>query len=296
MNKKTFFKTLLIVCLMALPLNVMADDYPRGDCNQDGIVNITDVSTLITYVLNNVWPGGTDSNYQIYTVNGVSFKMIKVEGGSFMMGAIDGDNDAYNDEKPAHNVILSDFRIAETEVTQALWEAVMGTNPSPYTDDPNCPVENVSWIDAHTFIAKLNMLTGKSFRLPTEAEWEYAARGGIHSQGYLYAGGNNMNEVGWYWDNCSVNGVRRTHPVGTLAPNELGLYDMSGNVWEICQDRYASDYYSNSPVYNPTGPSTGTNINDRGGSWYNDATKCRVTYRDHDSFSGSAHAGLRLAM
>ena len=230
-------------------------------------------------------------------VGEVSFNMVCVQGGTFIMGkTIDQMYRSSSDEEPAHRVAVSSFLIGQTEVTQELWEAVMGKNPSGFTGELQQPVENVSWDDCQKFISKLNEASGQNFRLPTEAEWEYAARGGIHSQGYLYAGGNNINEVGWYWDNCSVNGVRRTHTVGTLAPNELGLYDMSGNVWEICQDRYASDYYSNSPLYNPTGPSTGSNISDRGGSWYNNAAKCRVTYRDHDSFTGSAHAGLRLAM
>ena len=290
----TFIKTAFILCLMALPLSIVADDFERGDCNQDGSVNISDVTSLINYLLNSQWP--SEVNDMTYTVNGVQFKMVTVEGGSFMMGAMEGDSEAYSDEMPAHQVTLSTFSIAETEVTQALWLAVMGTNPSPYTDDLNCPVENVSWIDAHTFIAKLNQLTGKKFRLPTEAEWEYAARGGKYSHGYLYSGSNDINEVAWYWSNCSVNGTRKTHPVGTLAPNELGLYDMTGNVWEVCQDRYASDYYSNSPIINPTGPSTGNECVFRGGSWYNDTRKSRVTYRDHDGFSPSTHAGLRLAM
>lgn len=295
--KKTLFSVLMVLmCMVALPFQAAADDYPRGDADHDTRVTVADVSTLIDYLLNGIWDDSLETDANTFTVDGVTFNMVTVEGGTFMMGAMAGDSDAYDDEKPAHSVTLSTFRIAETEVTQALWQAVMGTNPSPYTDDLNCPVENVSWVDAQTFIAKLNQLTGKSFRLPTEAEWEYAARGGKDSQGYLYSGSNNINEVAWYWDNCSVNGTRRTHPVGTKAPNELGLYDMCGNVWELCQDRYASDYYSTSPWFNPTGPSTGNNISDRGGSWYNNAGKCRVTYRDHDSFTGSAHAGLRLAM
>ena len=285
---------MFIVCLMTMPFMAMADDYPRGDCSQDGQVNVTDVTMLINYLMSNTWPG--ESNYSIYTVNGVSFKMVKVYGGSFMMGAMEGDNEARSSEKPAHQVYVKDFSICETEVTQALWEAVMGTNPSPYNDDPNCPVESVSWQDAQTFIGKLNILTGKSFRLPTEAEWEFAARGGVYSQGYLYSGSNNLAEVGWYSSNCSVNGVRRTHPVGTLAPNELGLYDMCGNVWEVCVDRYDASYYSISPVDNPSGPSTGTEIIFHGGSWYNGTTNCRVTYRDHASITANSHAGLRLAM
>lgn len=288
MNKKSFFKIVLTMCLMALPLMSLADDYPRGDCNHDGFVNVSDATTLVNFLLTSSWPG-EQSNYEIYTVNGVSIKMIKVRGGFFMMGAMEGDNEARSSEKPAHQVYVKDFSICETEVTQALWEAVMGTNPSPYNDDPNCPVESVSWQDAQTFIGKLNILTGKSFRLPTEAEWEFAARGGNESQGYLYAGSNDIADVSW-------NAVSRTHPVGTKSPNELGLYDMSGNVWEVCLDRYDANYYSNSPVNNPSGPSTGSQVVFRGGSWYNGASLCRVTYRDYGGFSANSHAGLRLAM
>ena len=291
--KKTIFSVLMVLmCMVALPFQAAADDYERGDTDHDTRVTIADVSTLIDYLISGMWDDDYQTDANTFTVNGVTFKMVTVEGGSFMMGAMAGDDDAYSDEKPAHQVTLTTFRIAETEVTQALWQAVMGTNPSPYTDDLNCPVENVSWVDAHSFIAKLNQLTGKSFRLPTEAEWEYAARGGKYSHGYLYSGSNDIGTVAWYSSNCGG----KTHAVATKLPNELGIYDMTGNVWEICQDRYASDYYSNSPIYNPTGPSTGNNISDRGGSWYNNAAKCRVTYRDHDSFTGSAHAGLRLAM
>ena len=288
MNKKPIFKTLLIVCLMALPLMSMADDYPRGDCNHDQGVNVADVSTLINYLLTHVWQDASQSPYKTYVVKGVSFNMVKVEGGSFMMGAADDDSQARANEKPVHSVFLNGFSIGETEVTQALWEAVMGTNPSPPTDNPNRPVESVSWQDAQTFIAKLNILTGESFRLPTEAEWEYAARGGNQSHGYLYSGSDNIAEVSW-------NSVSGTQPVATKAPNELGLYDMTGNVWEVCIDRYDPDYYSNSPVDNPSGPSTGSLVVFRGGSWYNGSSLCRVTYRDYGSFSAHSHAGLRLA-
>lgn len=291
--KKTIYSVLMVLmCMPALPFQAAADDYPRGDNDHDTRVTVADVSTLIDYLLNGIWDNSLETDANTFTVNGVTFNMVTVEGGTFMMGAMAGDSDASNDEKPAHSVTLTTFRIAETEVTQALWLAVMGTNPSPYTDNLNCPVENVSWIDAHTFIAKLNQLTGKNFRLPTEAEWEYAARGGKNSHGYLYSGSNDIGTVAWY----SSNSGNKTHAVATKLPNELGIYDMTGNVWEICQDRYASDYYSNSPWFNPTGPSTGNNISDRGGSWYNNAGKCRVTYRDHASFTGSSHAGLRLAM
>lgn len=182
-------------------------------------------------------------------VKGVPFTMVAVEGGSFMMGSPDDDPDAggiYSDEKPQHRVKLSNFAIGQTEVTQALWKVVMGDNPSSHKGYKK-PVEWVSWDKCQTFISKLNALTGRTFRLPTEAEWEYAARGGKNSKGYKYAGSNDIDEVAWNINNSEET----THIVGTKNPNELGLYDMSGNVWEWCQDWYDWTYYSNSPEINP---------------------------------------------
>ena len=171
---------------------------------------------------------------QEFEVNGVKFRMIAVEGGSFMMGATPGQGDgARENEKPAHKVIVDDFLIGETEVTQQLWFAVMGSNPSHFKyKDGNYPVENVSWIDAQEFIKKLNEITGQQFRLPFEAEWEYAARGGKKSTDKKYAGGDDIDEVAWYRDNA--NGT--THAVATKRANELRIYDMSGNVFEMIQD------------------------------------------------------------
>ena len=220
-------------------------------------------------------------------VKGVSFKMINVEGGTFQMGS--NDSEASSDEKPVHSVTLSDYYIGETEVTQELWEAVMGSNPSGYKGSKN-PVENVSWDDCQDFIKKLNKLTGKNFRLPTEAEWEYAARGGNKSRGYKYSGSNTFGDVAWYWHNSS----REPHPVGTKTPNELGLYDMSGNVWEWCSDWYGD--YSSSSQTNPTGPATGSGRVLRGGSWIG-RTSCRVAFRGNDSPGGRDHlGGFRLAL
>ena len=224
-------------------------------------------------------------------VKGVSFNMIKVEGGTFQMGSY--DREAYDDEKPVHSVTLSDYYIGETEVTQELWEAVMGSNPSRLKDSTK-PVENVSWNDCQEFIKKLNGLTGKNFRLPTEAEWEYAARGGNKSKGYKYSGSNNIDDVAWYGDNSS----REPHPVGTKSPNELGIYDMSGNVWEWCSDWYGENYYSSSSQTNPTGPTSGSYRVLRGGNWLNSARTCRVGYRWSDS-PGSRiflNGGFRLAL
>ena len=214
--------------------------------------------------------GGT----QTFTVNGVSFTMVGVEGGTFTMGATSeqGTSDPYDDEYPTHSVTLSDFAIGETEVTQELWQAVMGNNPS-YFSGTNLPVEYVTWNDCQTFISRLNSLTGKNFRLPTEAEWEYAARGGNKSRGYKYAGSNTLSDVAWYSDNSSS----KTHPVKQKQANELGLYDMSGNVHEWCQDWFGT--YSSSAQTNPTGPASGSNRVFRGGSWYSNAGYCRVSSR-----------------
>ena len=216
---------------------------------------------------------GNAGGNETITVNGVSFTMIKVEGGTFNMGATsEQGSDAESDEKPVHSVTLSDYYIGETEVTQELWEAVMGSNPS-YFKGSQKPVEQVSWNDCKEFITKLNKLTGKNFRLPTEAEWEYAARGGNKSKGYKYSGSNTIGNVAWYTDNSSS----KTHDVKTKTPNELGIYDMSGNVYEWCEDWYGN--YSSGSQTNPTGPSTGSYRVLRGGSWINYAKYCRVSHR-----------------
>ena len=229
---------------------------------------------------------------QTFTVNGVSFTMIGVEGGTFTMGATSeqGTIDPWDNERPAHSVTLSSFSIGETEVTQELWQAVMGSNPS-YSSGTNYPVERVSWHDCQTFIQKLNQLTGKNFRLPTEAEWEYAARGGNKSEGYKYAGSNTLGDVAWY----SGNSANRIHPVKKKQANELGLYDMSGNVYEWCQDWLGN--YSGDAQANPTGAATGSRRVYRGGGWSGAASRCRVSYRDgYTPTNTYNHLGLRLAL
>ena len=207
--------------------------------------------------------------------------MVLVEGGTFVMG------DA---ENTAHSVTLSDFRICRHEVSQALWTAVMGTNPAEMQGD-SLPVENVSWDDCQTFISRLNSLTGKHYRLPTEAEWEYACRGGKLSKDYAYSGSNDIDAVAWY----DADSNSTTHPAGRKNPNELGLYDMSGNVWEWCQDYFAP--YPASPQTNPTGPREGSSRVCRGGSWIQSARYCRPTLRNDapPSFTISSQ-GLRLAL
>ena len=217
--------------------------------------------------------------------------MVYVSGGTFTMGATsEQGSEAYDDEKPTHSVTLSSFYLCKYEVTQALWRAVMGNNPSRFKGN-NLPVEQVSWNDCQTFISRLNNLTGKNFRLPTEAEWEYAARGGNRSRGYKYSGSNALSDVAWYEDNSGD----KTHPVGSKSPNELGLYDMSGNVWEWCSDWYGT--YSSSSQTNPTGASRGSNRVRRGGGWGNDASYCRSSFRIYDAPDDRYYfLGLRLAL
>jgi formylglycine-generating enzyme required for sulfatase activity/tRNA A-37 threonylcarbamoyl transferase component Bud32 len=205
----------------------------------------------------------------------VGIQMVLVRGGTFTMGCTsEQGSDCDSDETPTHSVTVNDFYIGKYEVTQAQWQAVMGSNPSYFKGD-NLPVETVSWNDVQEFIRKLNAQTGKTYRLPTEAEWEYAARGGAQSRGYRYSGSNTVGNVAWY----SGNSGNTTHPAGQKLPNELGLYDMSGNVWEWCSDRYGA--YSSSSQTNPSGPSSGSYRVFRGGCWNYDAQSARVPFRNY---------------
>ena len=217
--------------------------------------------------------------------------MILVEGGSFMMGKTkEQDSHVIEDRTPIHQVSLSSFYIAKYEITQEEWQAVMGSNPSTHKGD-RMPVENVNWYDCQLFINKLNKLTGKKFRLPTEAEWEYAARGGIKSKGTKYAGSNNASDVSWNCNNC-----KGTNTVGQKIPNELGLYDMSGNVWEWCNDWYGE--YIEEHQTNPQGPESGTDKVCRGGCWLYGDFQCLVSCRSryYPNNPGYSHLGLRLAL
>ena len=230
---------------------------------------------------------------RIFTANGVSFTMVYVAGGTFTMGATsEQGSDADDDESPAHRITLSSFSVGQTEVTQELWQAVMGNNPS-YFEGGKRPVEYVSWNDCQDFIRKLNSITGQRFRLPTEAEWEFAARGGNSSRGYKYAGSNTIENVAWYTVNSKDKGSSSpdygTHNVAKKSPNELGIYDMSGNVVEWCNDWYASNYYAQSPSSNPQGPSSGSCRVLRGGGWYYTASYCRCAFR------GSYSPGLTFS-
>ncbi|MDR2970770.1 MAG: formylglycine-generating enzyme family protein [Bacteroidales bacterium] len=234
---------------------------------------------------------------QTITVNEAKFEMVYVQGGTFTMGC--GSDDCCDDEKPAHQVTVSSFQIGKYPVTQAQWKAVMGSYPPDLfnTGCDECPVDNVSWNDVQEFIRKLNELTGKRYRLPTEAEWEYAARGGNQSRGYKYSGSNNIDKVAWYNYKNSIRGSDgTTHPVGKKKANELGIFDMSGNVLEWCGDWYGDNYTRDSQT-NPKGPNSGSCRVLRGGGWYYDAEYCRVSYR-----YGSApvarynHYGFRLVL
>lgn len=228
---------------------------------------VTEVNLILTKI---------ESADYVEVANGLNMKMVYVEGGTFQMGATSEQGGDYsNDERPVHSVTLDSYYIAETEVTQAQWYAVMGNNPSDYSGD-NRPVENVSWHDAQAFCDKLSELTGKKYVLPTEAQWEYAARGGNKSQGYKYSGSNAIGDVAWY-DGSSSN---PTYYVKQKSPNELGLYDMSGNVWEWCSDWY--DDYSSYSQTNPTGPSYGSRRILRGGSYRHEAAHSRVSNRQND--------------
>ena len=223
--------------------------------------------------------------------DGISIDMVKVEAGTFMMGATSEMKHPSSDEKPVHQVTLTnDYYMGKYEVTQALWQAVMGSNPSNFKGD-NLPVETVNWNDCQEFISKLNSLTGRKFRLPTEAEWEYAARGGKKSRGYQYSGSRKISDVAWY----EGNSRSKTHPVGRKQANELGIYDMSGNVWEWCSDWYGS--YSSSSQTNPMGSDSGAKRVRRGGSWCYIARICRSSYRYGDAPDcRGLYLGLRLAL
>ena len=236
-----------------------------------------------------------DSDYtpkiKTFYANGVPFDMVEVRGGTFRMGATsEQGSDALDNEKPVHSVTLSGYYIGKTEVTQALWEAVMGNNPSRFKGD-NLPVEWVSWNDCQEFIRKLNALTGQNFRLPTEAEWEFACRGGNNSRGYKYSGSNYIDDVAWYAGNSGIE----TQPVAAKSPNELGIYDMSGSVLEWCNDWYGG--YRCGAQTNPKGPYDGSFRVYRGGCWGSIARYCRSSDR---YINGPANRfgnlGLRLAL
>jgi len=214
----------------------------------------------------------------IVIVSPIKIEMVFVQGGTFTMGCTEDEGECEYGETPVHSVTLGNFHIGKYPVTQKQWKMIMEDNPSSFKND-EAPVENVSWNDVQVFIERLNAATDGNYRLPTEAEWEYAARGGSKGKNYKYSGSNTINEVAWYYENSSNS----THPVGGKLPNELGLYDMSGNVWEWCNDWYNLDYYAISPQNDPQGPATGAYRVLRGGAWLNPADACRVAYRNNEN-------------
>ncbi len=225
---------------------------------------------------------------------GIAANMVQIAGGTYTMGCTsEQGSGCENDENPSHSVTLKSFSISKYEVTQAQWQQVMGSNPSHFKGCDNCPVELVSWDDVQEFISRLNQQTGQHYRLPTEAEWEYAARGGNNSRGNKYSGSNTINDVAWYGSNSNS----KTHEVGTKQANELGIYDMTGNVWEWCSDWYSDSYYSKyDNKTNPKGPESGTYRVVRDGSWNYDVDLCRMAYRSRNSPElRYGNGGFRLA-
>ena len=340
-------KKFLLILLAIFACNVAVNATVDGDVNGDGNVTAADVTALYDYLLNadmtyysscdvnhdgdvtsadityvyNILLGipntNPDPNVEEITVNGVTFNMVFVEGGTYMMGDPNYQNSPITaNDGPVHQVTVSSFSIGQTEVTQELWVAVMGYNPSYFNGcgnpdyysnhDPDYginlqrPVEYVLFQDCEAFIAQLNQLTGKTFRLPTEAEWEFAARGGNKSQGFgLYAGSDNLSEVAWYYLNIPSNTMGTegfgSQTVGTKAPNELDLYDMTGNVYELCQD-WLGDYPTE-PQVNPTGAESGTYHVARGGAWSLYSKYMQLTYRWQQRPDNRGNSvGFRLAM
>lgn len=272
----------------------------KYDLNEDGAVNGADVVELYNYILNGSSDDGKAQSVTVKNLgSSVTFKMIPVVGGTFFMGATAEQINPNKDETPAHEVTVSDFLIGETEVTQELWQTVTGSRPVAdsyqWSEDcgvgKNYPAYYISYADCVTFIEKLNTLTGLSFRMPTEAEWEYAARGGSKSQRYQYSGSDNLDDVAW--SNCSS--IKKLQPVGSKNPNELGIYDMSGNVGEWCSDWYGQ--YSADTQTNPVGPSSGTERVNRGGRWYSVVNGARNSFRGrHAPSARYSNLGLRLVL
>lgn len=336
-------KKSLLILLAIIACNVAVNANVRGDVDGDGTVTSADVTQLYNYFLNgdltyvatcDVDGDGTITSYDItelynillgiapqeqgvteYTVNGVTFKMVEVEGGTFMMGVDQQVGYAY----PAHEVTLSTYSIGQTEVTQELWVAVMGSNPSYFNEYGNAdlhsnhnswdaginlqrPVDFVNYGDCMAFCAKLNELTGLNFRIPTEAEWEFAARGGNQTHGYEYAGSENVNDVAWWKETIPSSTLWTdgwgTQTVATKAPNELGIYDMSGNVEEWCYDWFAAYSSTAESLTNPTGPATGTQRVKRGGTCTNQyAYSLIVYYRGPQNPDARGNTrGLRIAL
>ncbi|HRH58400.1 MAG TPA: formylglycine-generating enzyme family protein [Chitinophagales bacterium] len=238
---------------------------------------------LFTLLILNTFASAQTNN------DAVNFPMVLVKVDSFQMGNAKGKQDA----KPVHLVKLKDFYIGKYEVTQGLWQQIMGNEKNRKLDCLDCPVYDVSLDDIQQFLISLNQATGKRYRLPTEAEWEFAAIGGNESKNYKYCGSNNLEEVAWFESNSDM----KTHPVGQKNPNELGIYDMSGNVWELCSDWYSKSFYKISPVENPNNTVKSSNHVVRGGSWRSGEERCRTRSRNRDIRDHRiSNCGFRLVL
>ena len=280
--KKYWWMAAVVVAIVAGLLMILS---------QIGVGVSSDNSLNDSITANGEYTPNVEASYSngTLTVNGIKYNMVWVDGGTFRMGATsEQGSDADSGDKPVHSVTLSGYYIGKTEVTQALWQAVMGSNPSDLKGD-DLPVECVSWDDCQEFIRKLHSLTGENFRLPTEAEWEFACRGGNNSRGYKYSGSNYIDDVAWYWDNSGD----KTHPVATKLPNELGIYDMTGNVLEWCADWYGD--YSSGAQTNPKGPYDGSDRVARGSSSWSYASSCRSSLRDFSN-PGDRYGGIGLRL
>ena len=281
-----------VTTLIDVLLSGTYDNVPaaQADVDGDGAVSITDVTTLIDMLLNNSTPPD-DGNVRI-TVNGVTFVMVPVEGGTFTMGATaDECYYARRNESPAHEVTVWGYYISQTEVTLEQWMAVTGDAPSTDAANLTLPKVNITQFDCAKFVDRLTELTGKVFRLPTEAEWEYAARGGSRNLRYRFAGSDDADAVAW----CLENSQEMLHAVAMKASNTLGLYDMCGNAMEWCQDFYGS--YDSSPQVNPVGPESGYSVVVRGGSFDMSCNACHVSVRGSvDPHESSGNLGFRIVM
>ncbi|MBP8238764.1 MAG: formylglycine-generating enzyme family protein [Saprospiraceae bacterium] len=284
--------------------NKVHQNFATGHDGTDKVLEKTEDIHWEVVLVNIETPPSDSARAEVHTgklpgpVKKLERDMQRIPGGSFIMGCMDAERDGecVNDEKPSRTVRVPDFSIGRYEVTQAQWRAVMGSDPPElyHKGCDECPVERVSWDDIQEFLKKLNALTGKRYRLPTESEWEYAARGGAQSKGYLYSGSNTIDEVAWY----NHNSGSKTRPVGRKKPNELGLYDMSGNVWEWCEDDWHSDY-NGAPTNGRAwvgSPRSSFRVY-RGGGWGYDPRHCRASNRYFSMLTDRYYiAGFRLAL
>lgn len=265
----TVFKSIITATLLLFCVSAAFAQKKKGKKDQ--------VPVMLTH-------GGITKEF----LDSIQADLVWVTGGRFVMG----DNSGEADEKPAHEVVVDGFAISRYPVTQRQWSIIMGGNPSDFKGCDRCPIDHVSWDEAQEFIRRLNHLTGKLYALPTEAEWEFAAKGGKMGRYYNFAGSDYADSVAWH----AGNSGRMPHPVGEKLPNELGLYDMSGNMWEWCSDWYEKFYYELDEKYSPEGPKSGAGKVRRGGSWFTQTINCRITARNHVKQDYKDDAGtFRLA-